>query len=136
MNMEFDILLAGQPAGKAAVRREGLYYIFDCRCHFTGEVMYRLTVSSGGHTENLGIPVPEGGAFVLRTRLPAKRLGEGKMELRAVPRHAELGEHFIPLSPEEPFRYLRRLENAFLQVRSNAVGVVLREDQSSSTESD
>ncbi len=122
-----DILLGGRSIGVAQVRREGLYYCFDCRCRLSGEVLYRLTVRCGERTENLGIPVPEGGRFVLRTRIPVKRLGEGELLIRAEPKHGELGGKFIPLSPEEPFRYLRRLQDAFLQVRDGQVGIVIRE---------
>ncbi len=121
------IILGGQAVGTAEVQREGLYYCFDCRCRLSGEIMYRLTVRCGERTENLGIPVPEGGRFVLRTRIPVKRLGEGTFLIRAEPKHAELQGKFVPLSPEEPFRYLRRLQDAFLQVRDGQVGVVIQE---------
>ena len=123
----YDILLGGQPVGKAAVQRKGLYYEFDCRCDFTGEVMYRLWVRCGEHSENLGIPVPEDGKFRLTARIPVKRLGDGRLEFSAVPKHADLTGKFIPLSPEEPFRYLCRLQEAVLQVRDGKVGVVIRE---------
>lgn len=125
-----EILLGGKPIGTAGVRREGLYYCFDCRCSLSGEIVYRLVARCGERTAHLGIPVPEGGRFVLRTRIPVKRLGEGPMQLRAEPKHGPLEGKFIPLSPEEPFRYLRRLENAFLLVRGGQVGVVLTEDTS------
>lgn len=125
--MEQDILLGGQPIGRATVERDGLYYRFDCRCSLSGEVMYRLTARCGEKTESLGIPVPQNGAFTLRTRIPAKRLGEGEIRLLAVPKHDALEGKFIPLSPEEPFRYLQRLQNAFLQTRDGKVGVVIRD---------
>lgn len=123
-----DILLGGQAIGRAQVQREGLYYRFTCQCSLSGEILYRLTARCAEQTVHLGIPVPEGGRFVLRTRVPVKRLGEGPMEIRAVPKHADLAGKFVPLSPEEPFRYLRRLENVFLQVRDGQVGVMLPED--------
>ena len=122
---ELDILLGGQAVGKTRVSREGLYLAFRCRCHLSGEVVYRLQARCGDRTENLGIPVPGNGSFELNTRVPAKRLGPGRMVIEAVPKRAELEEKFIPLSPEEPFRYLRRLETAFLQVRDGQVGIVI-----------
>lgn len=126
MDGEFDILLGGLAIGKATVTRQGLYYHFYCRCRLSGEVVYRLTVRCKENTQNLGIPVPGNGQFELQTRIPVKKLGVGVMEIRAVPKHSELGDKFIPLSPEEPFRYLRRLEDAFLRVRDGKVGVVIR----------
>lgn len=121
----YDIDLGGQCIGKARVERQGLYYIFDCRCDLSGEVVYRLTARCGEKMENLGIPVPQNGTFVLRRKIPVKRLGEGDFTIRAVPKHFQSAERFVPLSPEEPFRYLRRLEDAILQVRDGTVGVVI-----------
>lgn len=128
MEGTYRILLSGEPVGQAVVERQGLYYRFCCRCRFSGEIMYKLTVSCGAITENLGIPVPSGREFQLNTTIPIKRLGEGEPEFRAVPRHAQLQGKFVPISPEEPFRYLTRLHNAFLEIRNGRTGVVLTED--------
>ena len=122
---ECEIMLGGQAIGRAQIRREGLYLCFRCRCRLSGEVVYRLQVRQGEHTENLGIPVPQEGAFELNTRIPAKRLAPGKIQIEAVPKQVELAGMFVPLSPEEPFKYLRRLEEAFLQVRDGQVGIIL-----------
>ena len=124
--MEYGVLLGGQSIGKAKVERQGLYYSISCRCRLSGEVVYKLTVSCGENTENLGILVPEGGAFVLTTRIPAKRLGEGELVFRAVPRHTELRVKFVPISPESPYAYLSRLENAFLEVRNGQLGLIIQ----------
>ncbi len=127
MEGEYPILLGGQPIGQAQVRREGLYLCFSCRCRFSGEVIYRLTVSDDENTVNLGIPVPSGGRFCLDTRIPAKRFRRGALKFTALPKHSELTGKFVPLSPEEPFAYLNRLQNAYLQVRSGQVGIVIPE---------
>ena len=123
--MTYDILLGGQPVGKATVQRQGLYYCFDCRCSLSGDVMHRLSVRCNGKTESLGLLMPDGNQFNLQTKLPVKRLGEGIMEFTAVPKHPELRGKFIPLSSEEPFAYIRRLEDAVLQIRNGQVGIVL-----------
>lgn len=120
----YDILLGGQAVGKAAVSRRGLYYHFDCRCNFSGEVMYRIQVRCGEKTEDLGILVPENGEFTLKTKVPVKKLGETELEFQAVPKRVHLDGKFIPLSPEEPFQYLKRLQNGILEVRNGEVGVV------------
>ena len=123
--MEYEILLGGQGIGKAKVDRQGLYYAISCRCRLSGEVVYKVTVSCGENTESLGILVPEGGAFVLTTRIPIKRLGEGTLMFHAVPRHTQIQGRFMPVTPEEPFAYLSRLGNAFMEVRNGQVGVIL-----------
>ena len=127
MDEMYDVLLGGQPVGKVRVEQQGLYYSFSCRCALSGEVIYKLAVTCGEHTENLGVLVPEGRDFALRAKLPAKRLGKGKLHFRVLPRHKEVTGKFIPLSPEEPFRYLSRLENAFLEVREGKIGIALRD---------
>lgn len=129
MEQTYPIFLGGQTVGQAKVRREGLYLHFSCTCRFSGEMVYKLTVSCGEHTENLGIPVPSGGQFCLQTSRPVKRLGEGKLTFCAAPRHGELTGKFIPLSPEEPFAYLNRLKSAFLQVRAGQLGVVIPDEK-------
>lgn len=123
----YDILLGKQPVGQAVMVRQGLYWHFDCRCSLSGEAIFRITVSCGGKTESLGIPVPKGKDFVLRTRLPVKKLGEGEPSFRVVPKHAPMPEQWVPVSAEEPFAYLTRLQDAYLQVRDGHVGVTFRE---------
>jgi len=126
--MEYKILMGGQSIGKARVERQGLYYVVSCRCRLSGEVVCRVTVSCGDRSENLGILVPESGAFVLNTRIPIKRLGEGPLMFHAVPRHTELRGRFVPISPETPFAYLSRLENAFLEVRNGQSGITISDE--------
>ena len=127
MDGTYEIMLGGESVGQAVVRRQGLYYRFSCRCDLSGEVIYRITVTCGGKSESLGIPVPKNGEFYLDTRLAASRLGEGEPKFAAVPRRPDLGGMFAPISPEEPFRYLHRLENAFLARKDGQVGIVIPE---------
>ena len=127
MDGTYEIMLGGESVGQAVVRRQGLYYRFSCRCDLSGEVIYRITVTCGGKSESLGIPVPKDGQFQLDTNLAASRLGEGEPKFAAVPRRPDLGGMFVPISPEEPFRYLHRLENAFLARKDGQVGIVIPE---------
>lgn len=122
-----DIMLGGRAVGQAQMARQGLYYYFDCRCQLSGEVMYRIQAKGDGEWENLGIPVPEKGTFTLRCRIAAKKLGDGSISLRLVPKHSDLEGKFIPLSPEEPFQYLKRLQESVLQIRDGQVGILLKE---------
>lgn len=127
----YDILLGGKTVGQAVMVRQGLYWYFDCRCSLSGEVVFRVTVSCGGKTENLGIPVPKGQDFALRTKLPVKRLGQGTPIFQLEPKHAALPENWIPVRADEPFAYLTRLQDAFLQMREGKTGIVFhaREDR-------
>ena len=127
--MEYPITLGQEILGRAEVTREGLYYRFRCEVKLTGQVLCKILVSCGGCQVDLGIPVPVEDRFGLQTRIPVKRLGEGTMEFRIIPRHKDIIGRFVPLSPEEPFRYLSRIREARL-VRSNGItGIVLEKEE-------
>lgn len=124
----YPILLGSEVVGQAEVKKQGLYYLFSCRCQLTGEVIYRIKVICGEHSESLGIPVPEGRQFTLQAKIPASRFGEGEPSFRLVPRHPIVGGSFIPLAPETPFPYLKRLERAYLAKQDGQLGIIFREE--------
>ena len=70
----YPIELSGREIGQAEVTRQGLYYHFTCRCRLTGEVICRLAAVCGDQMENLGVPVPENGYFVLQKNVPVSKL--------------------------------------------------------------
>ena len=122
----FEVFSGKQPSGKVQVLRQGLYYQFHCRCRLSGSGMYRLFVRCGSREENLGIVVPMDGGFGLDTRIPVKRLGEGEMEFKLVPKHHEHpGERFAPIYPEEPFSYLSGLKDAYLARQGDQLGIMI-----------
>ena len=125
----YDILRGGEKIGKAQVSKEGLYYRFRCCCALTGDVIYRLTVSCGGKTENLGILIPDADAFRLDRKLPVSRFGKGDPVICAVPGNPEKCGIFAPVYPDEPFRYIAQLRNARMERRDGQIGVTIPEDQ-------
>ncbi|MBO5324433.1 MAG: hypothetical protein J6A88_10145 [Oscillospiraceae bacterium] len=127
MEGTYPILFGDKNIGQAQVTRRGLYYHFSCRMQLTGETICRLELCGGDRTENLGIPVPEGKSFVLTKTIPASRLDIGKPTFRLIPKHQSVQGKFIPLSPEEPFAYLSRLKDAYLQRRGEQIGIVIKE---------
>ena len=128
MEGTYQILQGAESVGEVRVTRQGLYYCFDCHCDLSGEVVCRLTMTCGGETHSLGVPAPEGDVFVLRARLPVKRLGDGEPMFRIVPKHQQLSGTFVPIAPEEPFRYLSRLKNAVLERRGEEIGILLKDE--------
>lgn len=123
--MEYDICLGRDVIGRAIVTRQGLYYHFSCRCKLESEAMYRVSVFCGGHHENLGVLVPMGDVFGLDTKLAVKRLGQGAFRFQALPKHQKATGQFIPIHPEEPFAYITRLQEAYLEIREGQVGVLI-----------
>lgn len=129
MDGNYDIFRGGEKIGKAQIKKEGLYYRFRCCCGITGEVIYRLTATCGGKTENLGILVPDGDTFCLEKKLPVSRFPKGELVIQAVPGNPDKTGLFAPVKPDEPFRYLAELEAARMERRGEEIGVVI-EDQS------
>lgn len=89
--------------------------------------MYHLVVSSGEKREDLGTLIPYDGAFGLEKRIPVKRLGEGEPEFLLLPKHSCPNGKFVPVYPEEPFSYMSRLKDAYLEIRGEQVGLCFRE---------
>ncbi len=85
----------------------------------SSDVMHNLVVSCGERQESLGVLIPYGQEFGLDTKLAMKRLGKGALQFRITPKRDKI-EEYVPLSPEEPFAYIRRLKECYL-VRHNGV---------------
>lgn len=121
----YEVRLGDRAAGTVRVERQGLYYRFSCRCSLSGERMHRLVLRRGGVETDLGLCVPMAGAFGTEKRIPAARCGQGTPEFILRPKGASERGQFIPLSPEEPFRYLHRLQDAHLERRDGTLGIVI-----------
>ena len=134
MSGSFDVLLRGKATGTAEVTEQGLYCHIRCRCSPEKKEVYRLWVRCGQSQLRLGILVPEGDRMVLETRIPAKKLtGEGLefyLESASTQSNTAGKENmklqYVPIYPDEPFAYLTRLKNAYLEIRSGKPGLVLK----------
>lgn len=121
----YEVKLEERTVGTVTVAKEGLYYRFSCRCRLSGEVMYRLWLLCGGKELDLGLCVPMGDGFGAEKKLPVKQCpGTPRFLLR--PKQTEIRGNFIPLSPEEPFRYIHRLQDAYLERRGERLGIVIQ----------
>ena len=129
MEHSYAVTAGGKHAGKVSVQRQGLYYLFSCRCSLSEDIMYRLEISCSGVTQNLGILVPENGSFVLRKKMAVRQIGEGDMSFRLVSKQDTPSGTFIPISPEEPFAYISRLKESFLVIRNGQAGICIKKTQ-------
>lgn len=123
----YGAYFGNQLVGKVQVIRQGLYYRFVCRCKLSGDVVCRLYVRCGEKRENLGVVAPVDSGFGLDTKLPVKRLGEGKPEFQLLPKHEAAAGKFVPICPEEPFAYIARLKDAFLTYKDGQAGIMVKE---------
>lgn len=125
MEGEYDVYFGRQAVGTLQVRRQGLYYRVRCRCSLPGDAVCRLIFRTGEREESLGVPVPEGGVYVLEKMVPIKRFGEERPEFFLTSGRETRRGIFVPLCPEEPFRYIERLKDAYLEERNGRTGVVI-----------
>ena len=125
MDGTYDVFQESRAVGTVQVTREGLYFRFSCRCTpGTGE-MVRLWMGCGERETDLGLCVPMGDDFGTEKRIPVRRCPPGRPQFSLRHKDDILRGKFIPLSPEEPFQYIHRLENAFLQRRGNELGILI-----------
>ena len=120
-----EVYLGAESIGTAQVEKQGLTYCIHIRCRLSGEVVYKVILQCGDREVDLGILVPENGWFQLKSRVNTKQLGTGELSFYAVPRHVATDGMFVPVSADEPFKYLSRLENAFMSQSKGRIGVML-----------
>lgn len=82
----YDITHEGVPVGTARMEKQGLYYVFSCRCRLPEEGLYRIHAINGDAREDLGICIPVDGAFGMDKKIPQKRIGEGMLTFELVPK--------------------------------------------------
>ena len=123
----YEIMQGADKVGIAVVKKEGFYYRFSCRCRYGGEPMRRILVFVGDQQMDLGVCVPLDGQFGLEKRIPCKQLAEGAPEFRLLPKYQRTDRRFVPVYPEEPFAYMAKLKDAFLEIRDGQMGVLIKE---------
>lgn len=121
----YDICLGSEILGQATVERQGLYFKIVCRCHLSGQTRFRVSVAGSGGEEDLGLLIPQGSGFGLTKSVAVKKLGE-QLRFQIVPAHVKPNGSFIPLCPDEPFRYLERIKSAVLSRKDGQVGLLLQ----------
>lgn len=111
--MLYDIFMDTRVVGQAEVIKEGLYYRFSCKCTPPDGKIYKIAVSDGDNTKELGICVPTGEWFCLVRRVPVKYLPGEKLDFSLVPKNKEIA--VVTVETDEPFDQLDRLDSSRLQ---------------------
>ena len=84
MDQTIPMTYRGREVGTAAMRREGLYCVVECRCEPVSDEVLRAYGHGGGRSLPLGVLVPEDGALHLRRRVALSRLPAGGLETVSV----------------------------------------------------
>lgn len=107
--------------------QQGLYCRVICRCQLPDSQIYRLYAVSDGKQENLGVLVPEDDGWILDKKIAVKRVN-GCIERFVLNNDRNLlcGQ-FAAICPEEPFLYIDRLKNSFLETENGKIGIRIQQ---------
>ena len=126
MEGTYRIWLSKDPVGSVTVERQGLYYWFRCKCQLHSKVICRVMVSCGGESSSLGILVPVGEEYLLTKKLPVKEFEAGEPEFWITPRQLAKPQILsVDIYPEEPFRYITKLEKAYLSTKQGKMVIMI-----------
>ena len=114
MLKQCEIKLNGETIGTASIRKEGLYYHFDCRCRFSDKKFHRLTAVCGELSADLGICVPSGNDFVVKTKVAVSRLGIGQINIEADRSDKRPKQTVVSVTENGAFSNLEDLDKAVL----------------------
>ena len=128
----YDVIMGTQVVGQAEVIKEGLYYRFSCRCTPPDEAIYRVTVSDGVNTRDLGICVPSGEWFCLVCRVPIKHLPGENLTFSLVCSEMRTT---LPVETDMPFPALDKLETAYLSENNSEIIIDPNQDRQDSDQS-
>lgn len=123
---EYDIKMQGRTVGKAAVDKQGLYYRFDCQCGFTDKEVHSVWVCWEGGNRKLGVCIPNGGQYCLKTQVPVKYIPDDGLTF-TVDYTQKNRTDFYPVDAEKPFAFIDRLADAQFDIRDGKPGIVIEE---------
>lgn len=124
----YEVFFGKELVGKVQLLREGLYYRVICRCEVSGKQIYRLFAQVGAQKLNLGVLIPDGNGLYLSKKIPVKRFNCEIPVFTISSGCLVHQEVFVPIRPEEPFLYIDRLKNSFLQTESGKIGIRIKTD--------
>ncbi len=124
MEGNYQLFCNGISAGQAQVVRQALYYRIDCRCELATDEIFRVAMCWKDGWENLGVLVPEKGAFCLRKKIAANKWGREVPVFRIYRAGENPMDEFVPLDPDVPVDCMLRLKDARFARRDGRPGLL------------
>lgn len=123
----YDLLLGKKKVGTASVERCGLYIEILCRCQFQEKDIYKILLTGTSGSINLGTCIPAESGFVLKRKIPLKKVGEGEYQFSVINPQGHNASLRIPVRTNAMFDGISKLRNARL-VRTENGFEILAED--------
>ena len=118
----YKIYWNGSPVGNAAIYKEGMYYRFCCYLHLPEAGAYRVSVTAGRNTYDLGICVPEGSVYSCVARMPYKRFSSDNFSFAVT---VGVGRITAPVITGKNFEHLDKLSAARLRYTNGQPEIVI-----------
>lgn len=125
MEGNYGVFFADNLCGKVQVRKQGLYYLFVCRCQLSGDIICCLKAVFPEEEQKIGVLVPMDCGFGLQKKIPVKHFNGKPVRFLACVKGEEAAGIFAPIYPDEPFMYIEKLKDAYLARKNNQVGAVV-----------
>ena len=117
---QYPITQDGAQVGTALLERQGMFWMIRCRCNAKLQQTMRIILRTGRQTHDLGVCVSHSDGWGLNARIPVKQAAAEEMTffLESVGQ-----DDFLPLSPEQPFPEIAKLEQSRFAVKEGKTGV-------------
>ena len=123
MEGTYDVFYEGEKVGNLHLQRNGLYYIINAECMVEQQGMFQLVMNLTDRSEEIGLMMPDKGRLILKKRIPVKRVGEC-LPYFSIKERNPCKEEVAVIRPEQPFIFLHRLQEAYLDFGEN--GCIIR----------
>ena len=113
-----SIYLNGDTVGTARMENKGLYCHLSCDCRLPGDRIYRIYARTEETDINLGVCVPQGDRFILKTKLPIQRFAGATPQFYAAEKN-ENSRSFYKICAGEPFDHIESLRECCFVITEN-----------------
>lgn len=108
---QYDVFMSGKIIGNVNVTKEGLYYVFRCRCDLPDAEIFRLIAENGEHVTDFGVLMPGKEGYTLLKKIPVKKFGVEPLSFRVTSQKQHTYES-IPVYENRPFEFISKLTGA------------------------
>lgn len=123
----YDVRFEDKCVGQVRVQKEGLYYRLNCLVKAPTSSKYHLMGIWENQQRDFGLCIPDGDNIGMITRIPIKNFAGDAVAFELKDCNTKIVSNFIPLSTQEPFAALDRLEYAYLECRDGILGICFRD---------
>ncbi len=119
----YPILLDGKNVGTAKIEKEGMYFKIFYQCRLQNDRTYRIILTEGMRTTDLGVCIPSKDSYHLAGRLPIKSIQTDHLLFHLLDGNNKTKG--IPVETGKPFPHIDKLEYAHLHTEDGISRIVI-----------